>query len=62
MSHEQVLKARAARETYLGNPNVKRDGVNEEWTQETLLEYSIFLLGAAGTRVECEENQRERWQ
>jgi hypothetical protein len=24
---------------YLGNPNVKRDGVQEEWTQKKLLEY-----------------------
>ena len=24
---------------YLGNPNVKRDGVEEEWTQKKLLEY-----------------------
>ena len=28
-----------SRETYLGNPNVKRDGVAEQWTQESLLEY-----------------------
>ena len=39
MSHEQAVKARATRETYLGNPNVKRDGVNEQWTQESILEY-----------------------
>ena len=25
--------------TYLGNPNVKRDGVLEDWTEENLLEY-----------------------
>jgi hypothetical protein len=25
--------------TYLGNPNVKRDGVNEQWTPEKLKEY-----------------------
>ena len=25
--------------TYLGNPNVKRDGVLEDWTEATLLEY-----------------------
>ena len=28
-----------SRETYLGNPNVKRDGVNEQWTAESILEY-----------------------
>jgi len=39
MSHEQAVKARATRETYLGNPNVKRDGVAEQWTQESILEY-----------------------
>ena len=39
MSHEQAVRARAARETYLGNPNVKRDGVAEQWTQESLQEY-----------------------
>ena len=27
-------------ETYLGNPNVKRDGVIQQWTQEQVLEYS----------------------
>lgn len=27
------------RDAYLGNPNVKRDGINEEWTAERLLEY-----------------------
>lgn len=25
--------------TYLGNPNVKRDGILEDWTNETLIEY-----------------------
>ena len=39
MSHEQAVRARATRETYLGNPNVKRDGVAEQWTQESILEY-----------------------
>ena len=27
------------KESYLGNPNVKKDGVAEEWTKETILEY-----------------------
>lgn len=27
-------------ESYLGNPNVKRDGVLQEWTQDTVLEYA----------------------
>lgn len=27
-------------ESYLGNPNVKRDGVVQEWTQEEVIEYS----------------------
>jgi len=26
-------------ESYLGNPNVKRDGVQEQWTEEKVLEY-----------------------
>ena len=26
-------------ESYLGNPNVKRDGVNEKWTPKKLSEY-----------------------
>ena len=25
---------------YLGNPNVKRDGVEQEWTQEEIKEYA----------------------
>lgn len=29
----------ATKESYLGNPNVKKDGVAEEWTKETILEY-----------------------
>jgi len=30
--------------TYLGNPNVKRDGVNEQWTPEKLAEYKKCML------------------
>ena len=26
-------------ESYLGNPNVKRDGVVQQWTQEEIAEY-----------------------
>jgi len=36
---EQSRQTQPTRETYLGNPNVKRDGVAEEWTPERLLEY-----------------------
>lgn len=31
--------SQANNNSYLGNPNVKRDGVNEEWTEENLREY-----------------------
>ena len=34
-----MMHQNPSRETYLGNPNVKRDGVAEQWTQESLLEY-----------------------
>ena len=27
-------------DSYLGNPNVKRDGVLQEWTQDSVLEYA----------------------
>ena len=27
-------------ESYLGNPNVKRDGILQEWTKELIQEYS----------------------
>ena len=27
-------------ENYLGNPNVKRDGILQEWDQKTVLEYA----------------------
>ncbi len=27
-------------DSYLGNPNVKRDGIIQEWTQDTVLEYA----------------------
>jgi len=27
-------------ESYLGNPNVKRDGVQQQWTSELVQEYS----------------------
>ena len=27
-------------ENYLGNVNVKRDGILQEWTQESVLEYA----------------------
>ena len=30
----------ATNESYLGNPNVKRDGVAQEWTNEQVLEYA----------------------
>ena len=39
MSHEQAVKARATRETYLGNPNVKRDGIVQNWTEHEVQEY-----------------------
>ena len=26
-------------ESYLGNPHVKRDGVEQKWTQEQIIEY-----------------------
>ena len=30
---------------YLGNPNVKRDGVVNPWTQEEILEYkSVWMI------------------
>ena len=29
---------------YLGNPNVKRDGVQDGWSQETILEYQKCML------------------
>ena len=35
----QMPTQNPSRETYLGNPNVKRDGVNEQWTAESILEY-----------------------
>jgi hypothetical protein len=27
-------------ESYLGNPNVKRDGINQKWDQTLVLEYA----------------------
>ena len=27
-------------DSYLGNPNVKRDGIIQEWTQDTVIEYA----------------------
>jgi len=32
---------------YLGNPNVKRDGVEEQWTQEKVLEYARCMQDPA---------------
>jgi len=29
--------------SYLGNPNVKRDGVQEEWTKESITEYKLCM-------------------
>ena len=34
-------------ENYLGNPNVKRDGVNEKWTQKKLSEYKKCMKDPA---------------
>ena len=34
-------------ENYLGNPNVKRDGVNEKWTQKKLSEYKKCMTDPA---------------
>ena len=31
-------------ETYLGNPNVKRDGVQQAWTPELLREYKKCMV------------------
>lgn len=33
--------------SYLGNPNVKRDGVNEDWTEEKILEYKKCMENPA---------------
>ena len=33
--------------TYLGNPNVKRDGILEDWTNETLIEYRKCMKNPA---------------
>ena len=30
----------AEKNNYLGNPNVKKDGVAEEWTEESVKEYA----------------------
>ena len=30
----------AEKNSYLGNPNVKKDGVAEEWTEESVKEYA----------------------
>ena len=31
--------ARSTSESYLGNANVKKDGIQQEWTEEDLVEY-----------------------
>ena len=36
---EQRQQTQPTRDTYLGNPNVKRDGVSEQWTAESITEY-----------------------
>ena len=36
---EQRRQTQPTRDTYLGNPNVKRDGVSEQWTAESITEY-----------------------
>ena len=36
---EQQRQTQPTRDTYLGNPNVKRDGVSEQWTAESITEY-----------------------
>jgi len=34
------LSLTQTKESYLGNPNVKRDGVNEDWTEDKVREYA----------------------
>ena len=36
--HSQEQKIRE--ETYLGNINVKRDGISQDWTKEQVIEYA----------------------
>ena len=37
---QNSLRMNSAHETYLGNINVKRDGITQEWSQEEVQEYA----------------------
>ena len=41
----------AQSESYLGNPNVKRDGILQEWTQDSVLEYAKCMKNDVCLRI-----------